>query len=52
MLVLDKEVLAAQTMSVKESDRYGPLEASRQIQGCKAGGGEMVKGLRVAYLYI
>ena len=51
----DKEVLASQRMSIKQSGRYGPLEAGTQImtmQGSSIGGGKMEKSPRVAHLYI
>lgn len=51
----DKEVLAAQRMSIKQSGRYGSLEAGTQMMKMQAysiGGGKMVKSPRVAHLHI
>ena len=55
LLMQDKEVLAAQRMSIKQSGRYGSLEAGTQMMKMQAysiGGGKMVKSPRVAHLHI
>lgn len=51
----DKDVLAAQRMSIKQGGRYGALEAGTQIMKMQAysiAGGKMVKNPRVAHLHI